>query len=194
MTFLDDALKRGLREGLKPNTAGFQSIQGQKMSKDLYQVRLAEQMLEESQRIRVAAERLAMKFTIEGTHIPFDKVFQNKDVLAGQQNIEYYRYNVPPKYAFLVNRISTNWFADTFWELEIDGDVFEKGLRIIGSPASSPSNNPVEVDPPFIVNHYIQWKATNNGNTDRNFGAVSSGLIVPKTHAILMGGTKARTG
>lgn len=196
----DELFKRGLKYGLEPRS-GFQSATEQQMTTEEYRTKLMESILQEQQRTRVAMERVGMKLTVEGTHIPFNKVFQNHDVLAGEQRITYYDYTLREGMVFLVDQISTSWFADCYWEFQIDNVVKEGGNsveggghRIIGSPDTSPSNNPYKLPYPLIAKRWVRWRAWNDSTTNRNFSASVDGLLVPKKNADFMGGIRTLPG
>lgn len=196
----DELFKRGLKYGLEPRS-GFQSAAEQQMTQEQYRTKLMEKILEEQQRSRIALERVGMKLTVEGTHIPFNKVFQNKDILDKEHGIAYYDYTLKDGMVLLVDQISTNWFANTYWSFEVDNVVKEGGNsveggghRILGSPDTSPSNNPYKLPYPLIAKRWVRWRAWNDSGTTRNFSASVDGLLVPKKNADFMGGIRPLPG
>lgn len=103
----------------------------------------------------------------------FGRIHQYAVVKKKSKDVRVFYYKIPESLVGFINRIGSNWYTNTKYKLIIDGEVVDSNVeRVFGS-----MENPAIIDPPFLVNSYIEVRVDNDDEEDHLFEVFCDGVL-----------------
>lgn len=102
----------------------------------------------------------------------FAKVYNFVELLPNQSKT-ILRIDIPVNAKGFLIALATNWFSNTKIEWIIDGERIEMLERAVGSV-----DKPVKLDPPYVINHHLEFIGYNNSANVVKLEVMVDGYIV----------------
>lgn len=109
------------------------------------------------------------------------KIHQYATVSVGETSRVYY-LKIPGSCVGFLNQISSNYYTGVKWHVYVDGECVERDvevqLGIMGDPR--------RIDPPYLVNNYVEVKVYNGTDEDLLLEVFGSGEVYHKSSTLAL--------
>lgn len=83
-----------------------------------------------------------------------------------------YEFELPPEFVGFIYKLASAWYANTYIDWEIDGNLIERLKRKIGD-----IKDPEVFNPPIFVREKIKFTAYNDDSASHSFWVLCDGLL-----------------